>query len=152
MRLTIAAVGRDRAGPTAELVDAYIERCPWPVRLVEVVPRRNLPPARRLDDEAERLMRSIPAAATVVALDERGLELTSQAFADRLATWRDDGVAEVAFVIGGADGLAPALTRRAALTLAFGRMTWPHRLVRVMLLEQIYRASTILAGHPYHRE
>lgn len=152
MRLTIAAVGRDRAGPSAELVDEYVRRCPWPIRLVEVAPARNLPPGRRLDDEAGRLVRAIPADATIVALDERGAELTSQAFAERLAAWRDATVGDVAFVIGGADGLAAALTSRAALTLAFGRMTWPHRLVRVMLLEQIYRASSILAGHPYHRQ
>ena len=87
-----------------------------------------------------------------MALDERGRDLTSVAFAERLGRWRDDGVRDLAFVIGGADGLAPAVRDRAALTLAFGRATWPHMLVRTMLAEQIYRAQTILTGHPYHRQ
>lgn len=152
MRLTIAAVGRDRGGPTAELANDYIRRCPWPIRLVEVAPKSSLPPARRLEDEAARLIRPISPDAPIVALDERGRDLTSRAFAEWLAARRNAGVAEAAFVIGGADGLAPSVAERAALSLALGRMTWPHRLVRVMLLEQIYRAAAILAGHPYHRE
>jgi 23S rRNA (pseudouridine1915-N3)-methyltransferase len=88
----------------------------------------------------------------VVALDEHGAEWSSADFARRTGAWRDDGVAELAFAIVGADGHAAALLQRVAATVAFGRMTWPHRLARVMLVEQIYRAQQIIAGHPYHRE
>jgi 23S rRNA (pseudouridine1915-N3)-methyltransferase len=98
------------------------------------------------------LLEAIGERATVVALDEHGAEWSSVDFAGRVGGWRDDGVAELAFAIGGADGHAPELLKRAAATVAFGRMTWPHRLARVMLVEQIYRAQQIIAGHPYHRE
>jgi 23S rRNA (pseudouridine1915-N3)-methyltransferase len=152
MRVTIASIGRDRSGPTRALCDEYARRCPWPVELIEIAPRMALPPERRLEDEAERLLRALPADAFLVALDERGRIFDSRRFAGLLADWREAGRAGIAFVIGGADGLAPAILERADERLAFGRMTWPHRLVRVMLLEQIYRAQTILAGHPYHRE
>jgi 23S rRNA (pseudouridine1915-N3)-methyltransferase len=152
MRVTIASIGRDRSGPTRALCEAYARRCPWPVELVEIASRAALPPERRLEDEAARLLRATAADAVLVALDERGRMLDSRGFAGLLAAWRDAGRAGIAFVIGGADGLAPAVLERADERLAFGRMTWPHRLVRVMLLEQIYRAQTILAGHPYHRD
>lgn len=152
MRITIAAVGRDRSGPTRALFDDYAQRCPWPVHLIEIAPRAAEPAQRRLEEEAERLHRSLPAHAVVVALDERGKSLASRSFARKLAAWREAGRLEIAFLIGGADGLAPSLLARADERLAFGPMTWPHRLVRVMLLEQIYRAATILAGHPYHRD
>lgn len=101
--------------------------------------------------EANLLERAIPAGAFLVALDERGQVLSSPEFADRIADWRDAGRQDVAFLIGGADGLAPALRDKADFLLSFGRMVWPHMLVRVMLNEQIYRAATILAGSPYHR-
>lgn len=152
MRLIIAAIGRDRTGPTRSLCDAYIARCPWPVELVEVPPRAIEPLERRLEEEAERLLKAVPPGAVVIALDERGKSLQSRAFAQRIADWRDQGRAEIAFLIGGADGLAESALARADERLAFGAMTWPHRLARVMLLEQIYRASTILSGHPYHRD
>lgn len=152
MRMTVAAVGRERRGPLRELADEYCRRCPWPVQLIEVTPRSALPLERRLEDEAERLLRPLPSDAVVIALDERGRDLTSPQFAGLLGAWRESGRIDFAFLIGGADGLAPTALRRADETIAFGRMTWPHRLVRVMLLEQIYRAATILTGHPYHRD
>lgn len=102
-------------------------------------------------EEGALLAAAIPVGATVIALDERGRDLASTAFAERIGKWIDDGVADLAFVIGGADGLLPALRERAALTLCFGKLTWPHLLVRIMLAEQLYRAHTILTGHPYHR-
>lgn len=151
MRLTIASIGRDRTGPTRALCLDYLRRCPWPVELIEIAPRTALALTRRLEDEAERLLKAVPADAVIVALDERGRMLDSPGFAGRLAGWRDDGRPGIAFLIGGADGLAPAILKRAEERLAFGPMTWPHRLARVMLLEQIYRAQTILSGHPYHR-
>lgn len=152
MRITVAAVGRERRGPIRELTDEYCRRCPWPVELVEVTPRTGGPPERRLEDEARRLLKPLASDAVVIALDEHGRDLTSPQFADMLGAWRESGRADFAFLIGGPDGLAPAALRRADETLAFGRVTWPHRLVRVMLLEQIYRAATIATGHPYHRE
>jgi 23S rRNA (pseudouridine1915-N3)-methyltransferase len=152
MRITIASIGRDRIGPTRALCEDYARRCAWPVEMIEIAPRTALPPGRRLEEEAERLLRALPADAVIVALDERGRSIDSRGFARRLADWREAGRLGIAFVIGGADGLAPAVLERADERLAFGRMTWPHRLVRVMLLEQIYRAQTILAGHPYHRD
>ena len=101
--------------------------------------------------EAALLDRAIPRGAVVVALDERGGLLTSPEFSRHLGEWRDAGRGDVAFVIGGADGLAPDLRARADVTLSFGKMVWPHMLARVMLIEQLYRAAAILAGSPYHR-
>jgi len=151
MRVTIAAVGRDRSGPARDLFDEYCRRCSWPIRLVEVAPRSAIPIERRLAEEGARLAAAIPREAALIALDQRGRLLGSRAFATRLDAWqqrRDD----LAFLIGGPDGLAEDLIERAELVLALGRLTWPHRLVRVLLAEQLYRASTILAGHPYHRD
>ena len=101
--------------------------------------------------EGGLLLGSAPAGATLVALDRRGKVLDSQAFADRLARWRDNSVSDVAFLIGGAEGHAEPLLKKADLVLSFGAMTWPHLLARAMLAEQIYRAKQLLAGHPYHR-
>jgi 23S rRNA (pseudouridine1915-N3)-methyltransferase len=152
MRVTIAAVGRDRSGPARALFDDYCRRCPWPIRLVEIAPRSALPLERRLATEGEGLWAAVPRGTIVIALDERGRLLGSAAFASKIAGWQRQGQNELAFLVGGADGLAPDVIGRAALVLALGRMTWPHRLVRVLLAEQLYRASTILAGHPYHRD
>jgi 23S rRNA (pseudouridine1915-N3)-methyltransferase len=151
VRLTVAAIGRERAGPERALFDDYRKRSPWPLRLVELAPQTRLPLERRLAEEALRLFRSVPAGAVVIALDERGGQLDSLTFARRLAGWRDQGRSEIAFLIGGPDGLGAPVLERTDLVLALGPMTWPHRLVRVMLAEQLYRAQTILAGHPYHR-
>ena len=101
--------------------------------------------------EADLLGRAVPAGAIIVALDERGALISSPEFASHLAKWRDDGRQDVAFVIGGADGIAPILRDRAEYALSFGKMVWPHLMVRVMLAEQLYRATTILGGGPYHR-
>jgi 23S rRNA (pseudouridine1915-N3)-methyltransferase len=102
-------------------------------------------------EEAATILAAIPEKSAMVALDQRGDNIDSAAFARHLGRWRDEQVASTIFVIGGADGLSPDLRRKVKLSLAFGSATWPHQLVRVMLLEQIYRAATILAGHPYHR-
>jgi 23S rRNA (pseudouridine1915-N3)-methyltransferase len=152
MRVTIAAVGRDRAGAARELFDEYCRRCSWPIRLVEIARRSALPLERRLADEAARLAAAIPQGAALIALDERGRLLSSRSFAARIGAWQQQSRNELAFLIGGPDGLAVELSERAELVLALGRMTWPHLLVRVLLAEQLYRASTILSGHPYHRE
>jgi 23S rRNA (pseudouridine1915-N3)-methyltransferase len=152
MRVTIAAVGRDRSGPARDLFDEYCRRCPWPIRLHEIPARTTAPPERRLAEEAERLAGAVPRDAALIALDETGRNLTSRALATKIAAWQRQGRSGLAFLIGGPDGLDQALIERAELVLALGRMTWPHRLVRVLLAEQLYRAGTILAGHPYHRD
>ncbi len=151
MRVVIAAVGRARAGPARDLFEHYVGRINWPITLREVEERRSLPLERLRAREAELLLAALPKGAPIVALDERGKALSSPEFAERIGRWRDDGVADLAFVIGGADGLDEGLRRRADLVLGLGRMTWPHLLVRALIAEQLYRAQQILAGHPYHR-
>ena len=148
----IAAVGRLRDAPSRALFDSYAARLVWPLTVREVELKRQLPSEQAKAEEARLLLDAIGEKATVVALDEHGAEWTSAEFARRVGVWRDAGVSDLAFAIGGADGHGPALTERAAAKVAFGRMTWPHRLARVMLVEQIYRAQQIIAGHPYHRE
>jgi 23S rRNA (pseudouridine1915-N3)-methyltransferase len=151
MRLTIAAVGRSRPGPLRDLFDDYAGRSAWPLVLREVEARKALSGAALKREEAALLLAAVPAGAAVVALDERGRDLDSAGFARLLSRWRDEGRAEAAFLIGGADGHEDAVRDRADLLLSFGRLTWPHMLARTMLAEQIYRAQTILSGHPYHR-
>lgn len=151
MRLHIVAVGRAKAGPHQALARFYAERLAFPLSLREVEEKRPLPPPELKEREAALLLAAVPAGATLVALDERGRALGSEEFARRLGRWRDEGVADLAFLIGGADGLAEAVRQKAQLVLSLGPMTWPHLLVRGMLLEQLYRAQQILAGHPYHR-
>lgn len=152
MRIEIIAVGRARAGPERDLYNEWLRRIRWPVNLREIEEKRPLPADRLKAREAELLLAALPGDAPLVALDETGRDLSSQAFAERLGDWRDGGRPAIAFVIGGAGGLDPVVTGRADLVLSFGRQTWPHMLVRAMLAEQIYRAQQILAGHPYHRE
>lgn len=152
MRITIIAVGRLRGGPEQALAEHYRKRITWPVEVREVEERRKLPPAEMKRHEAALIEAALPDRAVLVALDERGRDLTSRDFAARLGRWRDDGIADLAFAIGGADGLDDAIRERSQLALSLGRMTWPHFVVRGMLLEQLYRAQQILAGHPYHRD
>jgi 23S rRNA (pseudouridine1915-N3)-methyltransferase len=155
MRLTIAAVGRLGRGPEQELVADYLARAAQagrsvamgPATVTEIDERKARDPAA----QAARLSAAIPGAAVAVALDERGPTLGSPAFADLLAGYRDAGRPETVFLIGGADGLDARVRARADRVLSLGPMVWPHRLVRVMLAEQIYRAVSILAGTPYHR-
>jgi 23S rRNA (pseudouridine1915-N3)-methyltransferase len=151
MRLTIVCVGRAKGGPETELFERYVGRLPWSVAVVEVEERRKLPVARRIEREAELLLGAVPDAALVVALDEIGRTPTSVAFAKLIDRWRQDRVRDVAFLIGGADGLGETVRRRAALVMALSAMTLPHLLVRPVLAEQLYRAYTILTGHPYHK-
>jgi len=152
VKIVIAAVGRLRDGPSRALFEDYAKRLSWPVAVREVELKRALSGLQAKAEEGRLLLEAIGERATVVALDEHGAEWSSAEFAGRVGAWRDQGVAELAFAIGGADGHAEAVLKRAAATVAFGRMTWPHRLARVMLVEQIYRAQQIIAGHPYHRE
>jgi 23S rRNA (pseudouridine1915-N3)-methyltransferase len=150
MRLAIVAVGRQRAGPLKELERHYAERVTFPLVIREVEEKRKLSPAEMKLREAELLLDAVPKGAVLVALDGRGTQLSSADFAKRLDAWRQSA-ADLAFVIGGAEGLHESVLKKAALVLSLGAMTWPHLLARGMLLEQIYRAQQILAGHPYHR-
>lgn len=159
MRLMIVAVGRLKRGPERQLAERYRERAAKAgkalgfrgLELVELDESRNRDAGRRVLEESIAIANLVPESSALVLLDERGDSLGSKEFAATLGRWRDDGQADCAFVIGGPDGLAPTLHDKAALRLAFGALTWPHQLVRIMLLEQVYRAITILAGHPYHR-
>ena len=151
MRLTIIAIGRHKAGPLKALQEFYAERIRWPLTIREIEERRKLPSAELKAREADLILGALPKDAVLVALDARGKTLSSTDLAARFARWRDAD-ASLAFVIGGADGLADSVVDKAKLVLSLGAMTWPHLLVRGMLLEQIYRAQQILAGHPYHRE
>jgi 23S rRNA (pseudouridine1915-N3)-methyltransferase len=151
MRITIVAVGRHKAGPLKSLQEFYAGRIRWPLTIREVEERRKLPPADLKVREGELILAALPKETVLVALDGRGKELSSADFAQRLGRWRDADAAPT-FVIGGADGLSDTVLDRAKLVLSLGTMTWPHLLVRGMLLEQIYRGQQILAGHPYHRE
>ncbi len=158
MRLLILAVGKLKAGPEKALVDEYARRLTWPLSTREVEARGRLEGAALKIREAELLLAALDQAGPgkvggrrVVALDERGAEPGSAEFAGRIGAWRDQGVGEIAFVIGGADGLDETVRARADWVVAFGRLTWPHLLVRALLAEQLYRAQQILAGHPYHR-
>ena len=142
-----------RAGaPEIALFDHYAARISFPLAVKEVTSRRAVAPSDVVRHEGELLLKAVPDGAFVVALDAAGKTLTSAAFAKRLGAWRDAGVKDLVFLIGGADGLDGAVTSAADLVLSLGAMTWPHLLTRAMLAEQLYRAQCILAGHPYHRE
>jgi 23S rRNA (pseudouridine1915-N3)-methyltransferase len=159
MRILIAAVGRLKQGPERELAAAYRKRAEAIGRnlglrdfeIVEIRESRAQDAERRRTEESIAIANVIPERAIVALLDERADNLDSAAFAALLRMWREDDRPAVCFVIGGADGLAQSLRDRAKVKLAFGAATWPHQLVRIMLLEQLYRAGTILTGHPYHR-
>ena len=155
MRVQICAVGRLRQGPERDLYDDYLTRFDrtgralalGPAQMIEVEDKKG----GGMAAEAALLRRAVPDGALICSLDERGRVMSSPQFADMLGGWRDQGRQDVAFVIGGADGIDPALRAEADLALSFGAMVWPHMLVRVMLAEQLYRAVSILAASPYHR-
>ncbi|PZO54080.1 MAG: 23S rRNA (pseudouridine(1915)-N(3))-methyltransferase RlmH [Alphaproteobacteria bacterium] len=156
MRLLIAAVGRLRDGPEATLTADYIARATNAGRQigfksVDLVEVEGKPPGD-MRAEASALYRATPDETRKVLCDERGAEWTSRQLAEKLARWRDDGQACTTFWIGGADGTSQSIKDNADEKLAFGRQTWPHKLVRVMLAEQVYRALMILCGTPYHRD
>ena len=152
MDIIVAAVGKLGRGPEADLAAAYAKRLAWPVRVVECPESRADTVDQRRADEARRLRKALDRADRLIALDERGTALTSRDLARQIKTWQDDGCRHLGLIVGGPDGLAPDLTRSAALTLSLGRLTWPHKLARAMVYEQLYRAWTITQGHPYHRD
>ena len=159
MRLIVAAIGRLKAGPERALAERFRDRVAKAgravglrdIEIVEIRESKAAETARRVLEESIALANIVPDRAVLVALDETGENLDSGSFTGMLRGWRDAGRPAAVFCIGGADGLGEDVRRRADLKLAFGAATWPHQLVRIMLLEQLYRAVTILAGHPYHR-
>ena len=159
MRLLVISIGRLKQGPERELSERYRERFNdigrklgfRGLEIHEIPESRARDGASRMAEEAVTISAAIPEKSVLVALDEHGKNIDSAAFARHLGRWRDEGASNTIFVIGGADGLSPELRRKAKFSIAFGSATWPHQMVRIMLLEQLYRAATILAGHPYHR-
>jgi 23S rRNA (pseudouridine1915-N3)-methyltransferase len=159
MRIVVAAVGRLKKGPETELSERFRKRATqtgrqagWrDLEIIEIRESRADDAGKRMREESIALANIIPAGAVVVLLEARGENIDSASLAAQLAKWRADDRSAVVFLIGGADGLSPSLQDKAELRLSFGAATWPHQLVRVMLLEQLYRATTILTGHPYHR-
>ncbi len=141
-----------KAGATQELYELYAARLRWRITLKEVEERRPLPPEALKQQEGELLLAALPRGARIIALDERGKTMSSRDFAELLGRWQDEGVQDLAFLVGGADGLSKAARQAADVILSLGRMTWPHMLVRGLLAEQLFRAESILSGHPYHRD
>lgn len=159
MRVHIIAVGRMKSGPERELVARYLDRATAAGRslglsgfsITEIAESRASGAATRKADEARAIRTALREKGVLIVLDERGSAMDSQQFSQKIAGWRDAGQAALALVIGGADGVDPDLRRQADLSLSFSPMTWPHQLVRIMAAEQLYRITTILSGHPYHR-
>ena len=155
MRVSLCVVGRLRGGPERDLIDDYLTRFDrtgralglGPASVIEVEDKKGGGSVA----EAVLLRKSVPDGSLLVTLDERGRVLTSPEFANKMAGWRDNSQRDLTFMIGGADGIAPDLRAEADFSLSFGKMVWPHMLVRVMLAEQLYRAANILSGGPYHR-
>ncbi|SFI78391.1 MULTISPECIES: 23S rRNA (pseudouridine(1915)-N(3))-methyltransferase RlmH [unclassified Phyllobacterium] len=159
MRITVFAVGRMKSGPERELADRYFDRLKKtgaPLGLeftsvTEITESRAQQPELRKQEESAKVLEALDQGGVLVLLDERGKTLSSEAFAEKIARFRDDGKRQLLLAIGGPDGHDPALRDRADLVLALGAMTWPHQIVRILVAEQMYRATTILSGHPYHR-
>jgi 23S rRNA (pseudouridine1915-N3)-methyltransferase len=160
MRVIVATVGRMKQGPEQALAERYRKRAADLSRklglsgpdIIEIRESRADNTGRRLREESIAIAKIIPDRAMVVTLDERGEDVASVTLASRLQAWRGDGRSAAVFVIGGSDGLDACLRDQATLSISFGTATWPHQLVRIMLLEQLYRVATILSGHPYHRD
>lgn len=151
MDIIIACIGHMKPSPELDLLSKYIKQTRWNVVVREFEDKKPGSVEERKKREGALLLSAVPAAAKIVVMDERGKLLSSEKFAKRLGDWQDESVPAVVFLIGGADGHSEEIRKKADLILAFGEMTWPHMLARVMLAEQIYRAKTILDGHPYHR-
>jgi 23S rRNA (pseudouridine1915-N3)-methyltransferase len=149
MKIRIIAVGRQKSSPTKDLCDEYLKRMNWNVSLKEI----DAPKGSTSAQEAPLILRELTKPGFIIALDERGETLASSEFAKKLGSWQNQAPGnEITFLIGGADGFDNEVRKKAKFLMSFGKQTWPHMLVRVMLLEQIYRAQQIIAGHPYHRQ
>ena len=151
LKIDIICVARVKKGPYYDLIEDYTKRLKWKLNIIEV--ESKLSDAKKCQaEEAEKIQKHLDSNAILIALDERGDGLKSLDFAKTIQNFTNNGESHLQFVIGGADGLTDDVRDKATFLLSFGQQTWPHLLARVMLLEQIYRAQQILAGHPYHRE
>ena len=159
MKLHIAAIGRLRTGAQKQLIDDYLDRLKdsgrphaiSAITLHELETKPAATPALTIEQEGTRLRAALPSNGILVSLDEHGKTLSSTEFAEKLGRWRDQGAPAVSFIIGGAEGLSPQIRNQSDFTLSLGPMTWPHMLARLLLAEQLYRATTIWSGHPYHK-
>ncbi len=157
MQVTIISVGRMKNGPEKQQIETYLGRCPWPVTIIEVEEKRPIKGLQRRAREGDLILKAIPLKSGqknthIIALDERGKSLRSTGFAQLIQDRQNAGVSNLVFLIGGADGYDQKIKGRADSLLRLSDMTWPHMMVRVMLSEQIYRASCIISGHPYHKD
>jgi len=152
MQVIILSVGRMKKGPEMQQGETYLKRCPWPVKIIEVEEKRPIKGLARLVREGDLILKALPDTAHVIALDERGKQMRSPKFAQMICRHQEAAIQNLVFLTGGADGYDPRVKDRADFLLSLGEMTWPHMMARVMLMEQLYRASCILSGHPYHRD
>lgn len=151
MKIILLCVGTLKTGPEKDLLDQYRTRLSWPFEMREVICRKSGSSDQIKAWEGDLLLQAVESDSLVIGLDERGTPLTSLEFAQTLENYRNEGIKSLTFVIGGADGFSEPVRNRCQRLISFGRMTWPHLLVRGLLVEQIYRAQQILIGHPYHR-
>lgn len=153
MNLTILAIGKmKKTASEKALIDSYIKQTGWKINIIELEEKKSLNGQALKDAESELLLKHVPQGAKIIVLDERGENITSRQFAQQLISWQDLGCRNIALLIGGADGHAEILRKKADLILSFGKMTLPHMLLRLVLCEQLYRAYTISIGHPYHKD
>lgn len=150
-KIDVIAVGKNKKGSWHDLQQDYIARLRWPIQMIEIESKYTDPKTQQ-EHEQRLILDKLDDTSFTIVLDERGDGLRSLDFADTLRKIRDAGVEKLTFLIGGADGFTDDVRNKANVLLSFGQQTWPHMMVRVMLLEQIYRAQQIIAGHPYHRE
>ncbi|MEE2999917.1 MAG: 23S rRNA (pseudouridine(1915)-N(3))-methyltransferase RlmH [Pseudomonadota bacterium] len=151
MKFTILTVGRIKKGPEKNLCDLYLKRIKWSVLIEEVEEKRSLPINQMKTKESELLLKKLPEDCFLVALDQSGQEFSSKEFSEQILKWQSQYVKQLVILIGGSNGFNSNVLEQADLKIAFGRMTWPHMFTRIMLLEQLYRAQSILDGHPYHK-
>lgn len=151
MKVTLIAVGKGKSHIATQLLTDYIKRLPWSVTIKEVEVKQSLSERGRILKEGEAILAHVTSDAKIVVLDERGKNISSNEFSSTIRDWQNDSYSHLIIIIGGAFGLSDAVRKRADLMLSFGKMTWPHMMVRAMVGEQLYRAHTILSGHPYHK-
>ncbi len=152
MKILIAAIGKAKiSSPQQQLYLDYVKRIPWKIECREF-DIKNSDAVQRKTKEAEALLSACSGYEYIIALDEKGADLSSREFSQNLGNWQKQGISSFAFIIGGADGLDESITKKARLVWSFGRVTWPHMLVRALLAEQLYRAHSVISGHPYHRD
>ena len=153
MNLTILAIGKMKKNCAEKsLIDTYIKQCGWTINIIELEEKKSLTGQALKEAEGELLLKHLPENAKIIVLDERGVNISSKDFSERLVSWQDCGTRNIALLIGGADGHCELIRQKADLILSFGKMTLPHMLMRLVLCEQLYRAYTISIGHPYHKD